>query len=112
MKQRLLVMNGRRILEAEIGGKWETQKVDAAAGLKPKIYNLFAATSADPAKSYVGQILHVDKKSVFQQVGTGYIEHDRAKFVRVPDVGAHKEITYENGQAVSSDVQISKRLTR
>mgnify|MGYP006389897645 CR=1 FL=1 len=35
MKQRLLVMNGQRIVQAEQGGAWTNEKVDKAGALKP-----------------------------------------------------------------------------
>ena len=36
MKQRLLVMNGQRIVQAEQEGAWANQKVDKAGALKPE----------------------------------------------------------------------------
>ena len=35
MKERLLVMNGQRIVQAEKDGAWTNQKVDKAGALKP-----------------------------------------------------------------------------
>ena len=47
MKQRLLVMNGQRIVQAEQEGAWANQKVDKAGALKPGMYNLYMAQQAD-----------------------------------------------------------------
>lgn len=47
MKERLLVMNGQRIVQAEKDGAWTNQKVDKAGALKPGIYNLYTAQAAD-----------------------------------------------------------------
>ena len=47
MKERLLVMNGQRIVQAEKDGAWTNQKVDKAGALKPGIYNLYTAQAAE-----------------------------------------------------------------
>ena len=47
MKNRLLVMNGQRIFQIEEGGMWRNEKVDKAGLLKPGIYNLYLAGSAE-----------------------------------------------------------------
>ena len=47
MKERLLVMNGQRIVQAEKDGAWTNQKVDKAGALKPGIYNLYTARVMD-----------------------------------------------------------------
>ena len=54
MKQRLLVMNGQKIVQSEQAGAWINQKVDKAGALNPGIYNLYMAQVADciaPAKA-------------------------------------------------------------
>jgi hypothetical protein len=54
MKQRLLVMNGQRIVQSEQGGAWTIEKVDKAGAIKPGIYNLHTALPADKSQRYVG----------------------------------------------------------
>ena len=39
MKQRLLVMNGQKILQHEQEGRWQNDKVEKAGLVKPGIYN-------------------------------------------------------------------------
>lgn len=69
MKQRLLVMNGQRIVQTEQEGAWANQKVDKAGALKPGIYNLYMAQQADKKQTHDGVIVHADNNQVYQQVG-------------------------------------------
>lgn len=107
MKQRLLIMNGSRIVQAETGGEWETQKVEKANGVKPGVYNLYLSSIADKTKSYAGIIVHSDKSSIYQQVGKEMITHNRSDFGKdVPDVGQLKAITYDTqGKAVVAEAE-------
>ena len=57
MKERLLVMNGQRIVQAEKDGAWTNQKVDKAGALKPGIYNLYTAQAADKKQTHAGVIV-------------------------------------------------------
>ena len=107
MKQRLLIMNGSRIVQTETGSEWETQKVEKANGVKPGIYNLYLSSNADKTKSYAGIIVHSDKSSVYQQVGKEMVTHNRSDFGKnVPDVGQLKAITYDTqGKAAVADAE-------
>ncbi len=69
MKQRLLVMNGQKLLQSEQGGQWATTKVEKAGAIKPGIYNIHLAMPADKVKSHDGLVLHLDKEHLYQQVG-------------------------------------------
>ena len=95
MKQRLLVMNGQRIVQSEQGGAWTNQKVDKAGELKPGIYNLYMAQQADKSQRHEGVIVHADSSSVFQQVGKQFVMHSRSDFDKVPDIGSAKSISYD-----------------
>ena len=101
MKQRLLVMNGQRIVQAEKDGAWTNQKVDKAGALKPGIYNLYMAQAADKTQTHDGVIVHADTNNVYQQAGKSFVMHVRADFDKVPDIGNAKSISYTaQGQAV------------
>lgn len=103
MKQRLLVMNGQRLIQSEQGGKWGTDKVEKAPPtLKAGIYSLHLSSQVDKANVHDGVILHADKESVFQQVGKEYVRHDRADFDKVPEIGSRINIKYEGQRAVTS----------
>jgi hypothetical protein len=100
MKQRLLVMNGQRLVQSEEGGQWVNAKVEKAHGLTAGIYNIHTATPADQAQAYDGRIIHADKERIYQQIGTGkFIVHDRLKFDKVPEVGYSLNIQYRAGRA-------------
>jgi len=101
MKQRLLVMNGQRIVQTEQGGAWTNEKVDKAGALKPGIYNLYMAKEADKGQKHDGMIIHSDSRSVYQQIGKNFVMHDRQNFDKVPEIGASKSISYDaQGKAV------------
>lgn len=115
MKQRLLVMNGSRILQQEYDGAWVNQKVEKAGALKPGIYNLHSAQRADKAKAHEGTIIHADGNSVYQQTGKNIVMHERKDFDKVPDIGSVKSVSYDAAgkAAVSVDsVTLSKGRSR
>ena len=102
MKQRLLVMNGQKIVQHEQEGRWLNDKVEKAGLVKPGIYNLYLASQADKTRTLDGLILHVDRDHVFQQVGKAVVKHDRVDFVKAPEIGSHSSITYDQGKAMVS----------
>lgn len=112
MKQRLLVMNGSRIVQAEDGGAWQNKHVDKAGALKPGIYNIFNASAADTKAKYEGVIVHTDKESVYQQTEKKeFVMHKADNFDIVPKVGESKSITYN--QSGKAQVQAAtEKLTR
>lgn len=114
MKQRLLVMNGQRIVQHEQGGQWQNDKVEKAGSVKPGIYNLYLASQADKAKLHDGVILYADKDSVYQQVGKNYVKHDREDFDKVPEIGSNSSIKYDQGKAVisASSTKLSRGMSR
>jgi 5S rRNA maturation endonuclease (ribonuclease M5) len=97
MKQRLVVMNGQRILQSEHEGVWKNQKVDKAGELKPGIYNIYMAEKADKSKRYDGVIVHTDNDNVYQKIDKKFVMHSRKDFDIVTVIGSAKSINY-NGQ--------------
>lgn len=114
MKQRLLVMNGQRLLQKENEGQWEIEKVDKAGAIKPGIYNIHLATQADKANTYDGVVLHSDKDYVYQKVGKNYIKHDRKSFDKIPVNGSMFSIKYNGDTAIisASSIKQSRGLSR
>jgi cell filamentation protein len=114
MKQRVLVMNGQRLVQNENEGQWETDKVDKAGAIKPGIYNIHLATDADQAKAYEGVIIHTGKAYVYQQVGKSFVRHDRTLFDKVPAIGSVSRLEYEGNKAIvaASSVKQGRRLSR
>ncbi len=111
MKERLLVMNGQRIVQAEQDGAWTNQKVDKAGALKPGIYNLYMAQAADKQQTHAGVIVHADATHVYQQTGKHYVRHARADFDKVPEIGSAKSISY-NAQGQAAVAAEAPKLTR
>ena len=115
MKQRLLVMNGSRIVQTEQEGQWRNEKVDKAGALKPGIYNLYLARPADKTAICSGRIVHADKDGVFQQTGKNYVLHARADFDKAPEIGSLMRISYDpQGRAsmAAETVQLSRGRSR
>ncbi|EPG9766619.1 KfrB domain-containing protein [Escherichia coli] len=119
MKQRLLVMNGQRIVQtAESNGVFagEHYKVTGKAeGLKPGVYNLYSAVEADKTKVLDGQIIHSDGEAVYQKVNTNLVKHNRASFDKVPEIASIQSIMYDGDKALASpplDMKQSRRLAR
>lgn len=103
MKQRLVVMNGQRILQSEHEGAWKNQKVDKAGELKPGIYNIYMAEKADKSKQYDGVVVHTDNDNVYQKIDKKFVMHSRQDFDIAPVMGSAKSISYNNqGKAVIS----------
>ncbi|MCK9709855.1 KfrB domain-containing protein [Pseudomonas syringae] len=103
MKQRLLVMNGQKLVQDEKApGKWETVNVEKAGALKPAIYNIHQSQQADKAIAHTGIVVHANKEHVYQQAGRQYVQHNRSDFDKVPDIGSVKTISYtaDSGKAV------------
>lgn len=100
MKNRLLVMNGQRIVQTEQGGQWQNEKVEKAGLVKPGIYNIYLADQADRNTTYRGTIIYADKECVYQQVGKQFVRHHRQDFGKVPELGSHSGVRYEQGKAV------------
>ena len=100
-KQRLLVMNGQCIAQG-LGddNKWHDEKIEKAGTRPAGIYNLYAATTADPTKAHEGLIVHSDSRSIFQQVGKSIVKHDIGSFDKVLEIGVSKSIAYADGKAV------------
>ena len=111
MKQRLLVMNGQRVLQGEVDGQWTNQKVNKAGELKAGIYNLYAGAQAEKSKKHAGVIVHADSDSVYQQTGKNIVVHSRADFDKVPEIGSSKLISYDSqGKAsATSNTQQQER---
>jgi hypothetical protein len=114
MKQRLLVMNGQRLVQSELEGQWVTSKVDKAGLIKPGIYNIHLSIAADRANSYGGVILHADKEHVYQQTGKALIKHALTDFAKVPEVGSNFSIRYDSNKAViaHSSVKLGRGISR
>lgn len=114
MRQRLLVMNGQKLLQSERAGQWQVDKVEKAGAIRPGIYPLSTATLADQASAHIGVVLHADAQFVYQHVGKNVVRHELSHFEQVPPLGASVSIRYERGQAVvtAAAVKLGRKLSR
>ncbi|MEO6320083.1 MAG: KfrB domain-containing protein [Polaromonas sp.] len=113
MKQRLLVMNGQRLVQSEQGGQWKTDKVEKAGALKPGVYNIHLSSQADKAKTQDGVIVYADRDHVYQQVGKNFVKHDRVDFEKVPEIGSPSSIRYDGDKALvsASSIKLGRGLS-
>ena len=112
-KQRILVMNGQRLVQEQKGGEWTTQKVGKAGRLKPGIYHVYLAKDADPALQHTGVVFHADDEYVYQQEAQGVTRHPLQAFGSVPEYGRPVRVTYEEGRAVTTDsLGLGQKLSR
>jgi hypothetical protein len=109
MKQRVLVMNGQRIVQSESGSAWVTTKVGKAGQIQPGIYNISAATAASKDRTYDGVVLHTDQQNVYQQVGKTCVRHSAHDFPKVPGIGVHAAIRYDAERALASEPPVVQR---
>jgi hypothetical protein len=114
MKQRLLVMNGQKLLQSEQDGDWATSKVEKAGLIKPGIYSLYLASKPDKLKSYEGVVIHSDRDVLYQQVGKSVVKHDLKDFDRMPELGSTLKITYDGSRALllPPSAKLGQRHTR
>ena len=114
MKQRLLVMNGQKLVQCEQGGQWATIKVEKAGAVKPGIYNIHLSAPADKTSSHDGLVLHADKEHVYQQVGKVFVRHDIENFGKAPEAGIIASISYDGDSAViaASSIKQGRKLSR
>lgn len=108
MKQRLLVMNGQKLLQEEQDGQWVTTRVDKAGAIRPGLYNLYLSEPADRTRHHDGMIVHADRDGVYQQVGKTMIRHELVQFGRLPESGRNASIRYKE-QKAQVDVAAVKR---
>lgn len=113
MKQRLLVLNGQRLVQSEQGGQWNTDNVEKAGAIKPGIYNIYLAAAPDKSKRNDGVILYVDNACVYQQAGKNFIRYDRKDFDKVPEIGTNSSITYVAGKArvAPSSIKLGRKIS-
>ncbi len=117
MKNRVLVINGQRVVQnKQTTGDWEVTQVDKAGELSPGIYNIYLATIADKSKKYDGFIIHVDQKYVYQKADKQFIKYDYSHFEKPLVPGTIKRIAYnkETGKVnvENGESQRGKRLSR
>lgn len=108
-KERILIMNGQRLLQQEQGGEWATQKVSKAGRLKPGIYNAYLAKDADPTLQHKGIVFHADGTYVYQKTEQNIVRHPFQAFDSIPEYGKPISISYGQGKALVVATALSQR---
>jgi hypothetical protein len=103
--QLLLIANESRLLDKVVNGAWESTYVGSCGGLPKGVYDITGAEKPaknGATKSYEGNVLHVDKKHVYQlQSDTngkpGLVRHDLALYKETPAIGTMTKVDYVRG---------------
>jgi len=112
MKQRILVMNGQRIVQSDFDQQWVTSKVDKAGQIKPGIYDISQASPANKENTYSGVVLHADQEYVYQQVGKACIRHSAHDFPKSPSIGTEVAIRYDSQHASAEKIELQHKRSR
>ena len=112
-KDRIIVMNGSKLIESQKPDKsWDTKKVEPAGKLRAGIYNIFSAQDAGD-KATQGMVVHADKDFVYQMVAQNrFVKHSSKKFEKVPDIGLNVAIESKNGKASTTTLSGSKTRSK
>ena len=112
-KQRMIVMNGQKILQVQVNDVWETTGTikKAEEGIKPGIYNIYLAKAPGDNNQYEGKILYIDKENAvfFQQVKKAYILHQLNAMDGKPVAGKDALIKYDGEKAKLTQVDALKK---
>jgi len=112
-KQRIIVMNGRKILQTQVNNKWEAtgtiKKVEE--GIRPGIYNIYLAKAPSDKHQYEGKIIHVDKENnvFYQQTNKHFIVHQLNAVDIKPIAGKDVVVKYEGEKAALTQVDVLKK---
>jgi len=118
MKQRILVMNGQRLIQTYLDKQeWKTDKVERALGLKPGIYNIYLAkvvedNNKQAQNEFSGVVIHINNTAVVQQIGKDFIMHDRKKFTKAPTIGDNISIKYVQDKNISISKPHKQTISR
>jgi len=111
-KQRIIVMNGQKILQTLINNGWETTGTikKAEEGIKPGIYNIYLSKAPSDNKQYEGKILHIDKEDAvfYQQVNKDFIMHKLNAVDVKPVAGKDVVIKYDGERATLTQTNALK----
>ncbi|MEN4967134.1 KfrB domain-containing protein [Brucella intermedia] len=105
--QLLVVINESRTVDTMQNGEWVSRYLGSRNSLPKGVYDLSGAAKPDRTasfKSYDGNVMHIDKKGVYQlhtnEKGKNeLIKHDPALFKdKLPKLGDLLKVEYTRGQ--------------
>lgn len=112
-KQRIIVMNGRKILQTQINNEWETTGTikKAEEGIRPGVYNIYLAKEPSDKNEYEGKILLVDKDNgvFYQQVNKDFIVHQLSTVDGKAVAGMDVVVRYEGEKVVLAQMDALKK---
>ena len=112
-KQRIIVMNGRKILQTQINNEWETTGTikKAEEGIRPGVYNIYLAKEPHDKNEYEGKILLVDKDNgvFYQQVKKDFIVHQLNSVDGKPVAGKDVVVRYDGKKAALTQTDTLKK---
>ncbi len=101
----LLIANESRLLDKVVNGAWDSRHVGSRGGLPKGLYDLTGAErpgKAGASKTFEGNVLHVDKKHVYQiqaadKGKANMVRHDLALYKEPPAIGSMTKVDYVRG---------------
>lgn len=112
-KQRIIVMNGQKILQTLVNDIWATTGTikKAEEGIKPGIYNIYLAKTPSEQNQYEGKILYIDKDNAvfYQQVKKDFIMHKLIAVDGKPVAGRDVAIKYDGEKAKLTQADMLKK---
>lgn len=103
--QLLLIANESRLLDKVVNGAWESTYVGSRGGLPKGRYDITGAEKpgkAGTTKTFEGNVLHVDKKHVYQlqsndKAKANLVRHDLSLYKEPPAIGSITKVDYVRG---------------
>lgn len=105
--QLLVIANESRLVDTQENGEWVSKYIGSRNSLPKGVYDMTGAAKPDKTaamKTYEGNVLHADKKAVYQlhtndKGKAELVKHDAALFKdKVPVVGSQLKVEYTRGQ--------------
>lgn len=106
MKQRILVMNGQRLIENQVDGIWKTIKVTKEESLKGGIYNIFMAKNADRNEKNDGILVHATNTEFYMKTAFGFIKYENHEGIKLPHIGSHISVSFVDDKLLIQKVAI------
>ena len=112
-KQRIIVMNGQKILQTQNNNEWETTGAikKAEEGIKPGVYNIYLSKEPGDNNQYEGKILLIDKDNgvFYQQVKKDFIVHQLKAIDGKPVAGKDMVVRYDGAKAALTQMDMLKK---
>lgn len=105
-------MNGQKIIQRQADGskEWESKELIPRTSVKPGFYYLTAAREANKKAISDGQIVHRDRRFLYQQCGTQLVKHELSAFETKPIDGSSASVRYKNGKAMVDSLKRDHKL--